>query len=137
MMSNATIVYAPYRQVRQSIRDGDLLLFRRRGLIAIAGRGTHSHAAKAAWWGQDLQDWQPRHWHDLPPRAVAEQPIDNAVYGGADATVMLEAFNELALSGSQPIWAVAVPVTIRYEGDALAGQQIHGFALPPTSGFSA
>jgi len=54
MMTNATIVYAPYRQVRQSIRDGDLLLFRRRGLIAIAGRGTHSHAAKAAWWGQDL-----------------------------------------------------------------------------------
>lgn len=45
---------APYREVRDQIRDGDLLLFRRRGLISIAGRGEHSHAAKAAWWGEDL-----------------------------------------------------------------------------------
>ena len=36
------------------IQDADLLLFRRRGLIAIAGRGEHSHAAKAAWWDDDL-----------------------------------------------------------------------------------
>jgi len=33
------------------IRRGDLLLYRRHGLIAIAGRGDHSHAAKASWAG--------------------------------------------------------------------------------------
>ena len=43
-----------YRDVRREIRDGELLLFRRRGLIAACGRGRHSHAAKAAWWGGDL-----------------------------------------------------------------------------------
>lgn len=43
-----------YTEVRQRIADGDLLLVRRRGLIAIAGRGVHCHAAKAAWWGNDL-----------------------------------------------------------------------------------
>ncbi len=69
-----------YREARHQIGDADLLLFRRRGvlgsgggegmpgrlrlgrligglpslLIAVAGRGLHSHAAKAAWWGQDL-----------------------------------------------------------------------------------
>jgi len=43
-----------YADVRGEIRDGDLLLFRRRGLIAAGGRGIHSHAAKAAWWGDDL-----------------------------------------------------------------------------------
>jgi len=43
-----------YQQVRGRIADGDLLLYRRRGLISIAGRGTHSHAAKAAWWDGDL-----------------------------------------------------------------------------------
>ena len=48
---------------RNSIRDGDLLLFRRRGLIAIAGRGRHSHAAKAAWWGDDLFCLEVREWH--------------------------------------------------------------------------
>ncbi len=41
-------------EARNHIQDADLLLFRRRGLIAIAGRGEHSHAAKAAWWDDDL-----------------------------------------------------------------------------------
>jgi hypothetical protein len=40
-----------------------LLLFRRRGLIAIAGRGEHSHAAKTAWWGDDLFCLEVREWH--------------------------------------------------------------------------
>jgi hypothetical protein len=48
---------------RSEILDGDLLLFRRRGLIAIAGRGEHSHAAKAAWWGDDLFCLEVREWH--------------------------------------------------------------------------
>lgn len=51
---NSQKTLARYQDVRSQIRDGDLLLFRRRGLISIAGRGQHSHAAKAAWWGDDL-----------------------------------------------------------------------------------
>lgn len=43
-----------YAEVRNQIRDGDLLLFRSRGAIAVAGRGVHVHAAKAAWWDEDL-----------------------------------------------------------------------------------
>ena len=43
-----------YGDVRDQIQNADLLLFRRRGLISIAGRGEHSHAAKAAWWEEDL-----------------------------------------------------------------------------------
>lgn len=43
-----------YGEVRGEIEDGDLLLFRRRNLISIAGRGEHTHAAKAAWWDGDL-----------------------------------------------------------------------------------
>ncbi len=42
------------KDVGREIQDADLLLFRRRGLISIAGRGEHSHAAKAAWWDDDL-----------------------------------------------------------------------------------
>jgi hypothetical protein len=49
--------------VRREIADADLLLFRRRGLISIAGRGTHSHAAKAAWWGDELFCLEVREWH--------------------------------------------------------------------------
>ena len=69
-----------YGEARRQIRDADLLLFRRRApsevefrvgagdrfrlgrlmgglasaLITVAGRGRHSHAAKAAWWNEDL-----------------------------------------------------------------------------------
>lgn len=52
--SNPTRTCLPYNQARPRIADGDLLLFRRRGLISVAGRGDHSHAAKAAWWDGDL-----------------------------------------------------------------------------------
>jgi len=43
-----------YWNAKKHIRDADLLLFRRRGLISKAGRSSYSHAAKAAWWGRDL-----------------------------------------------------------------------------------
>jgi hypothetical protein len=51
-----------YGAVREEIRSGDLLLYRRRGLISIAGRGEHSHAAKAAWWDDDLFCLEVRDW---------------------------------------------------------------------------
>ena len=54
---------ASYRDVRSEIADSDLLLFRRRSLISIAGRGEHSHAAKAAWWDGDLFCLEIREWH--------------------------------------------------------------------------
>ncbi len=44
--------------VAAEIRDGDLLLFRGRGLVArmigVAGRSNYTHAARAVWWGNDL-----------------------------------------------------------------------------------
>jgi hypothetical protein len=55
--------FIPLGQVLPIVRDGDLLLFRRQGLIALAGRGVHSHAAKAAWWGGDLFCLEVREWH--------------------------------------------------------------------------
>lgn len=52
----------PYRDARSQIADGDLLLFRRWGAIAVAGRGVHGHAAKAAWWHEDLFCLEVRQW---------------------------------------------------------------------------
>jgi hypothetical protein len=62
-MSESDLKYVSYQQARHLVRDSDLLLFRRRGLISIAGRGDHSHAAKAAWWGDDLFCLEVREWH--------------------------------------------------------------------------
>ena len=53
----------PYSEARREIADGDLLLFRRRSVISVAGRGVHSHAAKAAWWGDDLFCLEIREWY--------------------------------------------------------------------------
>jgi len=49
----------PYNVARQKVRDGDLLLFRRRRglvgkLISVAGRSEYCHAAMAAWWNGRL-----------------------------------------------------------------------------------
>jgi hypothetical protein len=49
-----TRVMVPLSEAKRKIRNGDLLLFRRRCAISVAGRGEHSHVAKAAWWGDDL-----------------------------------------------------------------------------------
>ncbi|MEM6855421.1 MAG: hypothetical protein AAF593_13530 [Planctomycetota bacterium] len=59
--------------MRDQIRDGDLLLFRRRGLISIAGRGVHSHAAKASWWDDELFCLETREWYGGRAVTLASQ----------------------------------------------------------------
>lgn len=66
-------ILKPFETAQHEIRDSDLLLFRRRGLIAIAGRGKHSHAAKAAWWNNDLFCLEVREWHGGRAVTLASQ----------------------------------------------------------------
>jgi hypothetical protein len=58
---------------KSHIADADLLRFRRRSVIAIVGRGEHSHAAKAAWWGDDLFCLEVREWHGRRAVTLASQ----------------------------------------------------------------
>ena len=55
-MNEPTVI--PYSEVRHTIRDADLLLFRRRNriarMIAVAGRSPYVHAAMAGWWKDRL-----------------------------------------------------------------------------------
>jgi hypothetical protein len=73
MSQSETLKFVSLDAARDAIRDGDLLLFRRRGLIAIAGRGVHSHAAKAAWWGDDLFCLEVREWYGGRAVTLASQ----------------------------------------------------------------
>lgn len=59
--------------IEAELRDGDLLLFRRRGLISIAGRGVHSHAAKLAWWGGTPFCLEVREWYGGRAVTLASQ----------------------------------------------------------------
>jgi len=54
MKTSSPRVLATYGDFARAIQDGDLLLYRSGGLITVAGRGEHSHAAKAAWWDDEL-----------------------------------------------------------------------------------
>lgn len=69
MPETTALNHRPYDDVRHEIWNGDLLLFRKRrvgfldAMIAIAGRGVHSHAAKAAWWKDDLFCLEVREFH--------------------------------------------------------------------------
>ncbi len=51
-------IHIRYADARETIRDADLLLFRRRDrlarLIAVAGRSQYVHAAIAGWWRDRL-----------------------------------------------------------------------------------
>jgi hypothetical protein len=66
-------VLVPLAEAQRKIRDGDLLLYRRRGVISIAGRGDHTHAAKAAWWGDELFCLEVREWHGGRAVTLASQ----------------------------------------------------------------
>lgn len=60
---NNRLSFQKLRDIAPLILDGDLLLFRRRGLVAVVGRGVHSHAAKAGWWGDRLFCLEIREFH--------------------------------------------------------------------------
>lgn len=59
--------------VADQIADGDLLLYRRRGLISAYGRGVHFHAAKAAWWDDELFCLEVRAWYGGRAVTLASQ----------------------------------------------------------------
>ncbi|REJ66228.1 MAG: hypothetical protein DWQ31_15655 [Planctomycetota bacterium] len=67
------MIAVPFANAKHHIADGDLLLWRRRSLISIAGRGRHSHAAKAAWWGDDLFCLEIREFHGGRAVTLASQ----------------------------------------------------------------
>jgi len=78
-------------------------------------------------WIARCEAWQPSHHQEVPPRAVAIRPAESGTYSRRAAARYVEAFNRAALArGPIRVWAVAVPVTIVYEGDPRPGEAIDG-----------
>ncbi len=73
-------------------------------------------------WVVRYDRWRPAAWNDLPPQAVAIEAAEAAPLSAAEAARFLEGFNGTMLARPARLWAVAVPVTIRYERDLRAGQ---------------
>jgi hypothetical protein len=70
--------------------------------------------------------WQPCEWHELPPVATAFEPAADGLYNEAEAGAFVEGFNRSMLAEPRQLWAVAVPVTVRLDGDAHPGLPICG-----------
>jgi len=75
-------------------------------------------------WIVRYQDWQPRNLLDRPDRAVAVEPAERNTMRAEQATVYVEAFNRAALAAGRRLWAVAVPVVVRYEGEPRIGELV-------------
>jgi hypothetical protein len=73
-------------------------------------------------WITRYDDWHPRSLLDRPPRATALEPAEAGTMSGRQAGAYAEAFNRAALAAGHRLWAVAVPVAIRYEGEPRAGE---------------
>jgi len=66
----------------------------------------------------------PAGWHDVPPGAVAIEPAEGRPMTASQAKRYVEAFNRAALGGAQKVWAVALPVRVRYDGDPQPGEPL-------------
>jgi hypothetical protein len=75
-------------------------------------------------WIVRYEDSPPTEWHDVPRGAVAVEPAETGAMSTRRARRYVEAFNRAALGGTQKVWAVALPVTIRYDGDPLPGELV-------------
>jgi len=66
----------------------------------------------------------PTDWCSLPPGAIAVTPAERGTMSARRAGVYVEAFNRAAVAGPAKRWAVALPVSVRYEGEPERGQPI-------------
>ncbi len=72
-------------------------------------------------WIGNYHNWQPAHWDDVPNAFEALEPAESGHFSAAEAAAYLEGFNSRMLVESRPVWAVAVPVAVHYEGDLAPG----------------
>lgn len=77
-------------------------------------------------WTVRAENWLAQHWHDVPPGAIALEPVEDALYSEDEAAIFVEIFNRAMLAEARPLWIVAVPVRYRLDGDAVAGQPVTG-----------
>ena len=66
----------------------------------------------------------PAGWHDVPSGAVAIEPAEGQTMTASQAKRYVEAFNRAAVGGARKVWAVALPVRVRYDGDPRPGEAI-------------
>jgi len=75
-------------------------------------------------WIARYDRWEPTGPGDVPPGAVALEPAEEGTMTDLEARAYAEAFNRIAARRAQKMWAVALPVVVRYEGEPQPGQPL-------------
>ena len=75
-------------------------------------------------WITAYEHGQPSDFRGVPPGAIALEPAEEELMSDGQAAAYVEAFNRAASSRSRKIWAVALPVTVRYDGEPRPGESI-------------
>jgi len=83
------------------------------------------------WITEHPADWRPARWDETPPTARAIRPLEDACFPAGRAALIVEGFNEVMLTQTNTLWAIAVPVVIRYENDLAEGEEISERRLRP------
>ena len=83
-------------------------------------------------WIVRYDDWRPQSPQDTPPTAVAVEPAENGTMTCRHAQAYSETFNRAMLAAGRSLWALALPVAVRYQGEPQAGQVLQraGDGLP-------
>jgi hypothetical protein len=75
-------------------------------------------------WLCAFTDWEPRGLSDVPPSATALEPAESGTMSADQAAHYVQSFNGRMMAGGRRLWAVAIPVSIRYQGEPNPGQRL-------------
>jgi len=85
-------------------------------------------------WIASYGQWMPQDYADVPPDAVARELAEPDAMSAAQAARYVAAFNRTALARRRRLWAVALPVTLEFRGDARPGDLVGGRGPSKSSG---
>jgi len=75
-------------------------------------------------WIAGYANRQSQDTRQVPPEATALEPAEEETMSASEAARYVEVFNRVALTARGKIWAVALPVVVRYHGDPRPGQTL-------------
>jgi hypothetical protein len=79
-------------------------------------------------WLAEYAGRRPQHWFDVPRQARALERADERCLSAAAAREFLEGFNRVRRNDR--LWAVAVPVVVRIDGEPRRGRPIRRIKNP-------
>lgn len=100
------------------------ILYREKVVKGESFSGRKIVAGRYRVWIVRYESRPPDTWHGVPLGAIAVEPAERGTMSGRRARGYVEAFNRSAQRGGRKIWAVAVPVAVRYLGEPRSGEKL-------------